>query len=270
VADKRKLEYFLLRYVPDAVKGEFVNFGMASFQNDPERTTLIDVRFTRDWGRVLCLDPQADVEVLAALQRELQQEIGKEKDQAALMKRIEDSFSGVVQLSPVMPAVTRKGAAEENDNVARMFLETTKTRRTREPAGRQRILETMGNEFERVGVLKLLHQVPTEPYTKAGDPFEFDFGYRVGSEMKLFHAVSMRAAVDSAVTLAARYPKIAPAMAQLTGTTSFLTAIVEAELDRSRSEVGFALEMMEESRIRVASVMQMPAIADVARRELGA
>jgi hypothetical protein len=59
-------------------------------------------------------------------------------------------------------------------------------------------------------------------------------------------------------------------MAQLTGTTSFLTAIVEAELDRSRSEVGFALEMMEESRIRVASVMQMPAIADVARRELGA
>jgi hypothetical protein len=270
VADKTKLECFLLRYVPDAVKGEFVNFGVATFQNDPKRTTLIDVRFTRDWGRVLCLDPQADVEVLAALQRELQQEIGKEQDQAALMKRMRDSFSGVVQLSPVMPALTEKAATEESDAVARIFLETAKIRRTREPAGRQRILETMRNEFERAGVLKFLHPVPTEPYTKVGDPFEFDFGYRVGSEVKLFHAVSMRTGVDTAVTLAARYPKIGPAMAQLTATTPLLTAVVEAELDRSRSEVGFALEMMEESRIRVAPIAELPGIADVARRELGA
>ena len=116
----------------------------------------------------------------------------------------------------------------------------------------------------------MLSAVPAEPYTKAGDPFEFDFGYRVEGEIKLFHAVSMRASVDAAVTLAARYPKIGPVMAQMTGAAPMLTAVVEAELDQGRAEVGFALEMMEESRIRVASTAEMAGIAERARVELGA
>jgi hypothetical protein len=173
-------------------------------------------------------------------------------------------------MSQVMPASTEKTAAEEIDEVARMFLETPKLRRTREPAGRQKILETMRGEFEKAGVLPLLTAVAVEPYTKPGDPFEFDFGYRVEGEIKLFQAVSMRASVDAAVLLAARYPKIAPVMAKVTGTTPLLTAVVEAELDKRRSEVGFALEMMEESRIQVATAGEMAGIANIAKRELGA
>ena len=179
---------------------------------------------------------------------------------------MEDSFSGVIQISPVMPALTEKIAAEEIEEVARMFLETPKVRRVREPAGRQKILDTMRGEFEKAGVLGLLNAVPAEPYTKPGDPFEFDFGYRVGSEIKLFQAVSMRASVDAAVMLASRYPKIAPVMEQLAGVAPQLTAVVEEKLDRTRTEVGFALEMMEESRIRVASEVEMAGIAAVARR----
>jgi hypothetical protein len=270
MAERRKLEFFLLRYVPDAVKGEFVNFGLMAIENGPNGTELIDVRFTRDWGRVLCLDPQADLDVLSALQNEIRQEIGRTKDQVTLLKKMEDSFSGVVQVSPVMPVLTERTVVAEIADVARMFLESAKVHRTREPAGRQKILATMRDEFEKAGVLTLLNAVPAEPYTKKGDPFEFDFGYRFGSEIKLFHAVSMKASIDAAVMLAARYPKIVPVMTQLTATTPMLTAVVENELDRTRSEVGFALEMMAESRIRVSTTSEMAGIAEVARRELRA
>jgi hypothetical protein len=269
MAEKRKLEFFLLRYVPDAVKGEFVNIGLVALGDGTSGTEMVGVRFTKDWGRVLCLDPQADVEVLSALEREIRQEIGQTKDRAALLRRMEDSFSGVVQISAVKPALTERAALAEIEEVARMFLESPKVRRVREPAGRQKILETMRSEFEKAGVLDLMNAVPAEPYTKPGDPFEFDFGYRVGGEVKLFHAVSMKANVDAAVMLAARYEKIATAMAQMTATAPMLTAVVEAELDRNKVEVAFALEMMEESRIRVASGGEMGAIAEVARRELG-
>jgi hypothetical protein len=270
MAEKRQLEFFLLRYVPDAVKGEFVNFGLMALENGPNGAELIDVRFARDWGRVLCLDPQADLDVLSALQKEIRQELGRKKDELTLLKKMEDSFSGVVQLSAAMPVLTERTAVSEIEDVARMFLESPKLTRTREPAGRQKILVTMRDEFEKAGVLPLLNAVPAEPYTKPGDPFEFDFGYRYGSEIKLFHAVSMRASVDSAVMLAARYPKIVPMMAQLTATTPLLTAVVEAELDRTRSEIGFALEMMAESGIRVSTTGEMAGIAEVARRELRA
>ena len=267
MAAKRQLEFFLLRYVPDAVKGEFVNFGLIAIENGAE---LVDVRFMKDRGRLVCLDPQVDLELLTKLQEEIRQEIGLTRDHAVLLRKMEDSFSGVIQLSMVMPALTEKMASVEIDEVARIFLETPKVKRTREPAGRQRILDTMRGEFEKAGVLDLLNAVPAEPYTKAGDPFEFDFGYNTGSEIKLFHAVSMRASVDSAVLLAARYPKIMPMMAQITATTPMLTAVVEDGLDRSRSEIGFAMEMMAESRIRVSATAEMPGIAAVARFELKA
>lgn len=268
MAERRQLEFFLLRYVPDVVKGEFVNFGLVAIENGPNGAELIDVRFTKDRSRILCLDPQADLEVLTKVQEEIQQEIGRAKDLAVLWRRMEDSFSNVIQVSEVMPALTKELAVAEIETVARTFLETPKLRRTREQAGRQRILETMRDEFEKAGVLVLLNAVPAAPYTKAGDPFEFDFGYNTGSEIKLFHALSMRASVDLAVMLAARYPKIAPEMARVTGLPPMLTAVVDAELDKSRSEVGFALEMMEESRIRVSSTADVAMIAEVARKEL--
>jgi hypothetical protein len=168
----------------------------------------------------------------------------------------------------VKASLTERTAVSEIEDVARMYLETPRMRRMREPAGRGKILETMREEFDKAGVLALLNAVPAEPYTRRGDPFEFDFGYRFGGEIKLFHAVSMKASVDSAVMLAARYPQIAPMMAQMTGAAPMLTAVIESELDRSRSETGFALEMMEESKIRIARTEEMGRIAELARVEL--
>jgi hypothetical protein len=268
LAGKRQLEFFLLRYVPDAVKGEFVNFGLVTLADGGSGVELIDVRFTKDRSRIVCLDPGCDLDVLNALQKEIQQEIGQTRDRAALMKRMEDSFSGVVQISAMMPVLTEKTALQEIDDVARIFLEIPKLKRVREPAGRQRILDTIRTEFEKAGVLSLMSPIPAEPYSRPGDPFEFDFGYRIGSELKMFHAVSMRGNVDSAVLLASRYSRIAPAIARLAEAVPLLTAVIENELDETRAEIGFALEMMRESKIVVSRTTEMPKIAEKARMEL--
>ena len=71
MADRRQLEFFLLRYVPDAVKDEFVNIGVVMVEPGANGGGFAEVRFTRDWRRVRCLDPQADVEMLAALERDI-------------------------------------------------------------------------------------------------------------------------------------------------------------------------------------------------------
>jgi hypothetical protein len=268
VAERKQLEFFLLRYVPDAVKGEFINFGVVAVKDGPNGVELIDVRFTKDRSRILCLDPQADLDVLTKVQEEVQREIGMTRDRAVLWRKMEDSFSNVIQVSQVMPVLSREPAVFEIETVARFFLETTKLSRTREPIGRSRIWATMRDKFDKAGVLPLLMEVPAEPYTKPGDPFAFDFGYNTGSEIKLFHAVSLKAGVESAVLLAARYPKIAPVMARVTQATPQLTAVIDDDLDRGQEVIQFALGMMEEERIRVAVAAEMPMIAEVARREL--
>jgi hypothetical protein len=267
MADQRQLEFFLLRYVPDAVKDEFVNIGLVMVEAGGNG--FADVRFTRDWRRVRCLDPQADVEMLAALERDIRGQLTSVHDRAVLLKRLEDSFSNVIQLSPAKGCLAEDPVAEI-EAMASMYLESARVAGKREVSGRQKILAAMREEFERAGVAKFVLPVPVAPYTKPGDLFQFDFGYRVAGEIKLFHAVSLKAGVDSAVLLAARYPRIAPVMSKVTQAAPVLTAVIDDDLDRGQESVQFALGMMEEEKIRIAVAAEAPMIAEVARRELRA
>jgi hypothetical protein len=269
MSGRRQLEFFLLRYVPDVVKDEFVNIGLVMVEPGANGSGFAEVRFTRDWRRVQCLDPQADVDMLAALEREIRGQLVTTKDRAALLRRLEDSFSNVIQLSPVKGCLAEDPVAEI-EAMASMYLEAAKIGGKREVTARQRILGRMRDAFEQAGVAKFLLPVPVEPYTKPGDPFQFDFGYRVAGEIKLFQAVSLKAGVDAAVLLAARYPKIAPVMSKVAEAAPVLTAVIDDDLDRGQDSVQFALSMMEDESIRIAVAAEMPMIAEGVRRELRA
>jgi len=269
MADRRQLEFFLLRYVPDAVKDEFVNIGVVMVEAGTNGSGFAEVRFTKDWRRVRCLDPQADVEMLAALEREIRAQLATAHDRETLLRRLEDSFSNVIQLSPAKGCLA-EDPAREIEAMASIYLATAKVGGKREVSGRQRILAKMRDAFEQARVAKFLLPVPVAPYTKTGDPFQFDFGYRVGGEIKLFHAVSLKAGVDAAVLLAARYPKIALVMSKVAGAAPVLTAVIDDDLERGQESVQFALSMMEDERIRIAVAAEMPMIGEVARRELRA
>jgi hypothetical protein len=269
MADRRQLEFFLLRYVPDAVKDEFVNIGVVMVEAGAGATgaRFADVRFTRDWRRVRCLDPQADVEMLESLEREIRGQLATAHDCEVLLRRLEDSFSNVVQLSSAKGCLT-EDPAREIEAMASMYLEAAKVGGKREVSGRQRILAVMRDAFAQAGVAKFVLPVPVAPYTKPGDPFQFDFGYRVKGDIKLFQAVSLKAGVDAAVLLAARYPRIVPVMSKMTDAAPVLTAVIDDDLDRGAQNFQFALSMMEDEKIRIAVESEMPMIAEVARREL--
>jgi hypothetical protein len=72
MAEKRQFEFFLLRYVPNAVQDEFVNVGVVMVEPGAD---FADVKFTRDWRRVRCLDPQVDIEMLEALENEVRRDL---------------------------------------------------------------------------------------------------------------------------------------------------------------------------------------------------
>ena len=57
-SERRACEFHLLRYVPDAVRNEYVHIGVILREQGSLRPA--EVRFTRDWRRVRCLDPEAD------------------------------------------------------------------------------------------------------------------------------------------------------------------------------------------------------------------
>src|SRR5215471_20760682 len=126
-------KFFLLRYVPDAVKNEFVNIGLVLLPpaGRPE------LRFSKDWSRVKALDPQADVELLEAFR----EEISRENDVELVLRKIEDSFSNGLQASE-SKACLAVSPAQEADALARMYLETPRRSAPREQGPRLRIYKS--------------------------------------------------------------------------------------------------------------------------------
>ncbi len=259
--------FFVLRYAPDAVKNEFINVGLVLLPP----AGGAQVRFTRDWQRVLCLDPDADVEMLQALENDLRNQLREMNgDRDLILRRIQDSFSNAIQPSEFQACLASSVVAEA-DELARLYLERPRRRQqTREPGARVAIVARMRSEFEAAGVWPLMQEkIPVSRYTRGGDPLKIDCGYSPNGTVKLFHAVTLNNDVNTAKVLAFSFPQLAKGIREMEGKHALLTAVVDDDLPQEDEAVIFARETLEQNSIHIIPVGAMAAVAREAARELG-
>ena len=261
-------EFFLLRYVPDLVKDEFVNIGVVL--SEPQ-SNFAEVRFTNDWSRARCLNAGADIEMLTAVRSDISRLFNEgATNREHILKILDDSFSNTIQLSPVKACLAKSPQAEIEE-LARLYLETPQRKPTaRARSVRQKIFSHMQEEFEKAGVWSRMWQhVPASRYGHPGDPLKIDCGYKPNGVVRLFHALALHTDVDSAKVLAFSYPQIAEGIYREEKANTELTAIVDQLSETKDESFQFALATLKRNSIQVASLAEMPAIADRARRELG-
>jgi hypothetical protein len=266
MTEMEKCNFFLLRYVPDAVKNEFVNVGLVLLP----QAGAAELRFTRDWSRVKCLDPHADLELLEAMEGDLREKLrSMNGDRDFILRKIQDSFSNAVQTSEFKACAAGSPAAEA-DELARLYLERRRPRQPRETGGRQAILAAMRQEFESAGVWRALRkEIRVADYTRPGDPLKIDCGYSSNGTVKLFHALGLAADANAAKILAFSFPPLAQGVQKKEGKHAQLTAVVEDDLPRDEEQIAFAMETLSHQGINVAPLAQMASLAAVAAREMG-
>jgi len=308
MAEYKQCEFYLLRYVPDAVKDEFVNLGVVLLETgeggstDPTPSTssgqalspktgekseapdndqlFTDVRFTRDWRRVRCLDPEVDVELLESFEGEMRRMLqsrsaevinyrGPMSRRAWLLKLLEEGLSNTLQITPARAVLTESPSVELG-KLAQMYLESEARGARRAVSGRRVILQAMREAFENAGVWTLGRtDIALANYGAKGDPLKIDFGYRPNGVIRMFQAVSLETDVDAAKVLAFSYPALRDGLRRAENAGSELTAVVEDGLNRGDDAIGFALATLAASEIRAAAVSEMPGIAERARVEMG-
>jgi len=266
VKERRQCEFFLLRYAPDAVKDEFVNVGVVLYES---AGGWADVRFTKDWKRVKCLDPEADVEMLEGLEREIKQRMLEGgQGQEWLLKRMADTFSNAIRLTPAK-AVLADSPQEEIGRLAEMYLERAK-RGARTVSGRMQIFQTMRGEFTQQGVWGLMrHNIAVSEYTHRGDPLKIDAAYRPNGTVHMYQALSLETDVNAAKVLAFSYPRLREGILRTEKAETLLTAIVESEFEREDEGTMFALETLRASNIVVATTAELPRIGLSVRQQMG-
>jgi hypothetical protein len=97
--DGRHLELLLLRYVPSPIANDSVNIGLVLLELSASARSVIDARFTSNWQPVRALDPDADVDLLDAVARDICEQL-KNGNSEGMLQRMEDSFSNAIQLLP--------------------------------------------------------------------------------------------------------------------------------------------------------------------------
>jgi hypothetical protein len=273
---RRACEFQLLRYVPDAVRNEYVWIGVILRE---QGSAGAEVRFTRDWRRVRCLDPDADTALLEGMEGELRRRLKLEPD-GRLMKILEDSLSLSVQMSEPK-AYLAESMPAGMEELMKLYVEAPPRERSTRLSGRAAIHTRMRGEFERAGVWELMRKkIAASEYTRPGDPLRIDAGYRPNGMVRMFHAVSLEpgtaAGLEAAKALAFSAAGLRNGVQRVEKAELELTAVIEPAAGAGASEeeperlesYRFGVETMEEHAIRVLTTTDLGRVAETARREL--
>jgi hypothetical protein len=134
VSERIPCEFFLIRYVPDVVKGEFTNIGVLLRESGRDEGAV--VRFTRDWSRVRCMDADADLGLLEALEGDLGERLrAGAMDCKPIVGLLEDTLSNSVQIAPA-GACLAESVVAEMELLMRMYVEPLKVKVERRRTGR--------------------------------------------------------------------------------------------------------------------------------------
>jgi len=271
--DRRICEFQLLRYVPDAVRNEYVHIGVILREQGSGAPAA--VRFTRDWRRVRCLDPEADTELLEGMEGELQKRFEAEPH-GNLMRLLNESLSLSVQLTEAK-AYLAESLPAGMEELMRLYVEPPPREKTLRMSGRAGIHARMRTEFERVGVWELMRKrIAASEYTRPGDPLRIDAGYRPNGLIRMFHAVSLEPGVEMAKVLAFSAAGLRAGVERVDKAQLELTAVIEPAATLGATDEAperlevyrFGVETMEEHRIRVLTTADLGRVAETARREL--
>jgi hypothetical protein len=265
MAEKRQLELYLLRFLPHALRDDFVTVGLLLLESDGG---FAEVRFTRDWRMLQCVAPDVELEWFEMVESEIRGRLGSLRRREDLILLMSERFGTMIDVAPTKAVLTEDPAKEMEVLTSMYLVPMERGERARQRTGRVAIVSTMKEAFAKAGVLELMQRdLDVVKYTGAGDPFRIDFGYRVGNAVKMFHAVSVAANVDQALALAYRYSRIDVGMRQEHLQAS-LTAVVDQGMALQEEKTRFAIGMLEQTSARVRAVGEMADIAGEVRREL--
>ncbi|HEX5410430.1 MAG TPA: DUF3037 domain-containing protein [Terriglobia bacterium] len=271
MADTEKLKecsLYLVQYVPNAVRGEFLNIGLFLFS---PHENYLGCLFTDDFRRVKRFHPQADLELLRELQQDFEQQIDEHSDELpSYLRWMEQSFANMIQIAPVRACLLRDPATEIQDLFNRYVgarLEGPLPFDTR-----VRIKQRLRLAFVHAGLWDqpaLERNIPAAQWTQPNDPFTFDFGYRPAraagkpnGHMKFVHALSLKRDIELAKVLVYTMDHV-----RRSGPVE-LTAVVEGLAGGDDEAAALSQSILSEAGISIQPLVSADAYAESIRREL--
>lgn len=271
----RPHEFFLIRYLPDVVRGEFVNIGVIVREIHPEGQGSVrraGVRITRDWTRVSCYFPDSDLDFLEGMEEEFQGWLhdvatGEDDPISEFDKKVEQ-LSLTVQITEPQACLT----ADLNVQLSllmRLYVDsvdmpTVPTKST--------VLSALRSTLDLTGPWHRTPHGASQQYIGRGDTLIFDYLYRTEVAIQVIQAIAVGDGVEQALALAYRMDKLREGVLRVEGKPLEMTVVVETPPypvpGGSDAEEGyhFAVSVMKGAGIRVVTTADLQNLAETIRR----
>jgi hypothetical protein len=263
---ERACEFSLLRYTPNIVRGEFVNIGV--LVHDPSARRLLPLRLLEDLRRVRRFHPWADLDALAALERQLAAEAAGADDLGGYLARLQQ-YSNALEFTEPKAVLTADPDAELERLFDTYVAEPRYPTRVAAAVERSRawIRAQLNAALRQAGLWeKLQRSVGVEEFTHKGDRFRFDFGWRRNGHLGFLHALALEREVDRAKVLAYTMERIATRLAAQT-LAARCTAVVEAAPASETAEL--SARILAEQQIAVVPAAALEAFTAELRGQFG-
>ena len=258
---RKRCHLYILRYVPDLVRGERLNLGV--FLHCPGANYL-GCLLTSDFRRVKRFHIHADLGLLRLLQEQFEDEIRDHQESLEeYIHGLHHTLSNLLQISDPQE-LPLEDPQRELRTVFERYVGGPAEAEVEEDS-RRYIRQRMTEAFIEAGILaRLERRIPAARYTVPGDPLRFDYGYRPNGGMNFLHAISLNRDPDLAKSLAYTIEHV-----RRSGPAK-LTAVVGAlEGIRPKGVMDAARSILQTSDIQVESIENIHAVASSIRRDLG-
>lgn len=248
--------YRILRYTPNLVRDEWINIGV--LLHDPAQNSL-RVRLIEEdaaFARLRKLRFDANESLLRALQSDLEAQAAAHTDgPAGLLKKLDDTLSNLLQLSPQKAVLSSDFDAE----LERLFADHVapleyRAARAAEAADTRAGIHARAREiFRNRGIFARLDKaVRASEYTFPGDPLRIDFGYRTNGTRGFVHAVALGRDPRHAKEFAFTAERIRARVRDCR-----FAAITEVEPQRENERHQFVSQVLAEQKIEIVPVPRL-------------
>jgi DUF3037 family protein len=257
---------FLVQYMPDLVRGEFMNLGV--FLHCPEEEYL-GCLFTDDYRRIKRFHPQADLEFLREIQQDFEQQIDEHGDDlAGYAAYLQKTFSNLVQVAPPRRCLLHDPQFEIHGLFERYVGPRAPAPEAEDT--RLRIKQRLTSAFVHAGIWKKLDKrIPVSDWTHPGDPFTLDYGYRPtliegkpNGHVRFIHALSLKRDAELAKVLVYTLDHVRRKE------PADLTAVVEGRAGQGDEPAELCQRILEEGRVAIQPLAGVEAFAQSVRSEL--
>lgn len=265
-AEQSMLRYRVLRYMPNPLRGEWINIGIILEDRSKQVARARVIEEDVEIARIRRLHGNADEALLRALQGYFQNELAATGASGAWLEKIAGNFSTTVYLSD------STAVPSDNFDLTMEQLYQDKVAILPSPGRGAAILENtrawirmkLNDVFRRHRVLTRMEKgIRAEQFTQPGDPMRIDYGYRYNGTRGYVQALSLSRDPAQAKVLAYTAECIRARQSH-----SEFAAITEVAPLQENPRHQFVARLFDEQKISLVPLPQVESFAERLRLRL--